>query len=90
MQYRSDLAQIIIKYQRFNPATGGLDLERTQREYAELLGVSRVFITQITNGDREPGVDLLRSLSRLFPAAATEIAAALAAAPESERQAVTA
>jgi hypothetical protein len=35
-------------------------------------------VTQIINGDRAPGVDLLRSLSRLFPRAGKEIAAALA------------
>jgi DNA-binding XRE family transcriptional regulator len=82
MQDRSDLAQIVAKYRRYNPVTNEFDVERTQLEYADLLGVSRVFVTQITNGDREPGVDLLRALSRLFPAAATEIAEALRSQPE--------
>ena len=81
MQIRSDLADIVIRYRTYNPISQSFDVERTQLEYADLLGVSRVFITQITNGDREPGVDLLRSLSRLFPAAATDIASALRMQP---------
>lgn len=83
MAVRSALATIVAKYRNFDPATRQFSQDRTHGEYAELLGVSRPFITQIINGDREPGVDLLRSLSRLFPAAAREIAVALAS-PEPE------
>lgn len=82
MESLSPLARLVVKYRRYNPATGDLDVERTQLDYANMLGVSRVFITQISNGDREPGVDLLRALSRAFPAAADEIASVLKAKPE--------
>lgn len=78
----SELAQIVVRYQRYDPATGERNADRNQREYADLLGVSRPFITQISNGDREPGVDILRALSRTFPAAADEIAVALKTQPE--------
>ena len=82
MAHLSELAEIVVRYRRYNPVSGEMDIERTQLDYANLLGVSRVFITQISNGDREPGVDLLRSLSRAFPPAADDIAVALKSRPE--------
>ncbi len=68
------LTNILRKYQ------GGLGL----REYARLLDVDHSTLWQVLNSDREPSTRILTALARTFPAASTEIAAALTA-PETEK-----
>lgn len=65
--------ELIRKYRRFNPETGEFDVERTQTEYARMLGVSLPYLNQILKGNRNEGLDIVESLGRLFPAAQPEI-----------------
>lgn len=59
-----------------------------QQEYARLLGVGQSTLSLIYSGRRNPGIEVIRALAQAFPAAADEIAAALAAVPTApERQA---
>jgi transcriptional regulator with XRE-family HTH domain len=77
------LTEILRRYQRFNPATGTFDAERSLRAYAQLLGVNVATLSLLFNGLRaEPSRATLQALARTFPAAAPEIAAALQAQPE--------
>lgn len=54
--------------------------DRTQTEYAELLGIDQSTLSLILAGKRGPNIALV-GLLRAFPQHAGEIAAALAAAP---------
>lgn len=55
--------------------------DMTQEEYAARLGIAQGTLSLIYRGRRGLGMEVLRALSRAFPSAADEIAAALAAAP---------
>jgi transcriptional regulator with XRE-family HTH domain len=85
------LAQIIRRYQSYNPETGAFDAERSANEYARLLGVNHSTLSLIYSGARNPGISVVRGLARAFPAAAGDLGAALVAGGvEDERRAVTA
>ncbi len=74
------LADIIRKYQRYNPQTGAFDAERNTREYAELTGIPYVYLRQIITGARQPGTTTFAKLMRAFPGAREAIASEMAAA----------
>ncbi len=76
------LADIIRKYQSYNPDTGGFDKPRLLTEYAELLGVNYVYLSQIYNGSngRKPGMETFAKLMRTFPRAQEAIGSEMAAA----------
>lgn len=54
----------------------------TQEEYAARLGITQGTLSLIYRRRRGIGMEVLRALSRAFPTAADEIAAALAADPD--------
>jgi hypothetical protein len=87
------LADILRRYQSFNPETGDFDLPRLMTEYADVLGINYVYLSQIYSGNRKPGMETFSKLMRAFPCAqdaiGREIGAALAA-PERETERVTA
>lgn len=70
---------ILAKYQRYNPTTGAFDVERTDAEYARVIGISQPQLSLIYSGARQPGMSVMQRLARTFPAAATEIAEAMSA-----------
>lgn len=72
------LNELLRRYRYFNPATGEFDTTRGVREYARLLGVNEGQLSQILNDIQRPGLTVIQALARTFPAAADEIAAALA------------
>ncbi len=76
------LADIIRKYQRYNPETGEFDKARLLTEYAELLGVNYVYLSQIYNSSngRKPGMETFAKLMRAFPSAQDAIGSEIAAA----------
>jgi hypothetical protein len=79
------LTEILRRYKKYNPATGEFDQERTLRGYALTIGVNVATLSLLFTGQIvEPSTAVLQALARTFPAAATEIAAALSAAPERE------
>lgn len=73
------LTEILRKYQG----------DRSQNEFARLLGITSAGISLIYTGKREVGVEVIRAFLKQFPEAATEIAAALST-PDIEREAVPA
>ena len=76
------LIEVIRRYQHYCPETGQFDCTRGVREYARLLGVNNGQLSQILNGIQKPGLTVVRALAQTFPAAAADIAAALAATPD--------
>lgn len=72
------LGDIVSKYRNYNPATGAFDLERTSREYADLLDINYVYLRQILTGVRQPGTETLGKLMRAFPEKREDIAQAVA------------
>jgi transcriptional regulator with XRE-family HTH domain len=78
------LTDILRRYQRYDPATGEFNQDRSLRGYAQLLGVNVSTLSIIFNGIQDaPSRATLQALARTFPAAADEIAEALKAQPES-------
>lgn len=58
--------------------------DRSLREYAEVLGIGVSTLSQVYGGQRNAGNVVIRAFLRVFPEAAAEITAALAApAPDS-------
>ena len=77
------LTSVLRRYQKYDPATGQFDSERSLRQYAAMLGVNHATLSELYNlEDREPSTMVLQALSRLFPAAAQEIVDAMMAQPE--------
>ncbi len=74
------LADIIRRYQSYNPETGGFDKPRLMTEYAEIIGINYVYLSQIYSGGRKPGMETFGKLMRAFPDAAPKIAAEMASA----------
>jgi hypothetical protein len=76
------LADIIRKYQSYNPETGDFNKPRLLTEYADLLGVNYVYLSQIYNGTngRKPGMETFAKLMRAFPNEQEAIGKALGAA----------
>lgn len=58
--------------------------DRTQTEYAELLGISQGYLSLVLSGGRNAGIEVQRGFLRAFPDAAMVYFKALAAAPERE------
>jgi len=77
------LTDVIRRFQRYDPVTGRFDADRSQGEYARLLGVSPAFISYLLSGEREPGTKVIQALVQVFPIAGQDILVALAA-PEPE------
>jgi hypothetical protein len=79
------LTTVLRRYQEYDPDTGRfIPKFRSLRQYAAMLGVNHATLSELySRDDREPSTMVLQSLVRLFPAAASEIATALAA-PERE------
>lgn len=73
------LGDIVCQYRYYNPETGSFDLERTSREYADLLNINYVYLRQILTGVRQPGTETLGKLMRAFPEKREDIARAVAA-----------
>jgi len=72
------LTDILRRYQRYNPATGAFDQERSLRNYAQVIGVNVSTLSLLFSGiQSEPSRATLQSLVRTFPAAADDIAEAL-------------
>lgn len=69
------MAEIVRRWQYYNPASGDFDLVRSTRDYARLLGVSESLLSHIYAGRKEPGKKVVLGLLRAFPCAATEIGA---------------
>ncbi len=66
------IADVLRKYQG----------QRTQTEYAELLGITQGYLSLIYSGARNPGIDVQRGFLRAFPHAALEYVKALSSATE--------
>jgi transcriptional regulator with XRE-family HTH domain len=83
---------LIRKYRRYDPVTNTFDVDRTQTEYARMLGVSIAYLNQVLRGNRNAGREIIESLGRLFPAAQPEITALMfgEVAPVAEKEAVPA
>lgn len=86
------LADIIRDYQSYNSLSGDFDQPRMMTEYAEVLGIHYVYLSQIYNGSRKPGMETFTKLMKAFPAASDDIgkriAQALKPSAENEREAV--
>jgi len=82
------LNEVIRRYKDFNPENGEFDHVRGVREYARLLGVNDGQLSQIMNDIQQPGLRVVRALATTFPQSSPELAAALAAAPDAQKQAV--
>ena len=86
------LTDILRRYQSYNEETGKFDQPRMLTEYAALLGLNYVYLSQMYSGSRNPGMETFIKLTRAFPGAQEDIgqqlAAALAAAPDVQKQAV--
>lgn len=72
------LTEILRRYKDYDPATGRFDSPRSLRAYGRLIGIHNATLSQILNGYYEPSRAVLQALARTFPAAAIEIASALA------------
>ncbi len=56
--------------------------ERTNREYAKLLGVHESYLSKCYSGEQPVGMKALRGLVRAFPASVTEVVGSILAAPD--------
>lgn len=74
------LTEIIREYQMFNPETGAFDQHRSLTEYADLLGINYVYLSQMYSGARKPGMETFSKLMRAFPSAADAIGIGIAKA----------
>ena len=72
------LAELVRKYQRYDPATGGFDRVRTQREYAAELRLHPVDLSRFLTGARPSGAKVLRAFLRTYPEAAVAVTRAIA------------
>lgn len=68
-----DVCATLLKWQRFDPATGGFDAERTTREYADLLGIDESYLSHIYRGRRRNCPKVISALLLLFPEAANDL-----------------
>lgn len=73
---------VLKRWQSYNPATGAFDLARTNREYADVLGVHESSLSKIYAGQTPAGLKPLVGLARAFPEAAPELARAMATVPD--------
>lgn len=78
------LADVIRRYQEYNPDTDQFDRARNTTEYAELLGMNAVHLFQIYNGSRNPGMATFSKLMRAFPNTTEAIGKEMAAAMRAE------
>lgn len=76
------LIDVLRRYQSYDPETRRFDATRSDRQYALLVGVDPATLSRIYSGERPVSTRVLRGLTRTFPAASVDIAAALAQ-PES-------
>lgn len=72
-----DRIALIRRYQSYNPATRRFDLERTQDEYAALLGLSQSYLSRLYSGERRMAGKAVIALLQRFPEAAEQIAHAV-------------
>lgn len=70
---------LIKKYQSYNPITGQFDQSRTNRDYANLLGIHESYLSKAYAGLHPIGMKALVGLMRAFPAAVNEMAQAMLA-----------
>jgi len=80
---------LLIKYQMFNPETGRFDCPRTNREYADLLGIHESTLSKFYKAHEPVGIKALEGLAHAFPQAWPELGPALASA-RAEREKVPA
>lgn len=71
---------LLIKYQRFDPDTGRFDYPRTNREYADMLGVHESTLSKFYALKEPVGLKALEGLAHAFPQAQPELGPALAQA----------
>lgn len=70
---------LLKRWQSYNPDTGTFDRPRTNREYAEALGIHESYLSKCYLGISPVGLKALSGLAQLFPDAAIEIATAMTA-----------
>jgi hypothetical protein len=75
---------VLKRWQSFNPASQSFDLTRTNREYAELIGIHESYLSKCYAGIQPVGLKAFAGLARLFPQAATEVVEAMAGRPIAE------
>lgn len=80
---------LLIKYQMFDPETGEFNYPRTNRDYADLLGVHESTLSKFYTGKEPVGIKALEGLAHAFPQAWPELGPALATA-RGEREKVPA
>lgn len=68
---------LLIKYQTCDPATGAFTVPRSKADYARLLDVNPVHLTQLYQRKRPISLVTARALIRVFPQAAAEVTAAI-------------
>lgn len=72
----SRCADVVARWQRFDPETGEFTLRRTNAEYARLLGdIDPGLLTRLYKGELVWSWQVLRGLLRAFPAASDEVVA---------------
>jgi dipeptidase len=74
-----DLADLLRRYQSYDPVTGHFDQARTLRQYASLLGTDAGTLSRCFNGKQPVNLRILRALIRTFPAAGIDVSRALMA-----------
>lgn len=76
-----DRVELLKRWQPYNPATGQFDRPRTNREYADLLGIHESYLSKAYAGLHPVGLKALAGLAQAFPAAAGEVGSVLASRP---------
>jgi hypothetical protein len=72
---------LLRRWQAYNPASGQFDMTRTNRDYAELLGIHESSLSKIYAGLAPVGLKPLAGLAHAFPQAAPELARMMTGAP---------
>jgi hypothetical protein len=70
---------LVRRYKRLNTATGAFDMERTDKEFAHMLGLHPTQISRFFAGHVRDSGAVLRAFVRTFPQAAPEIGPAILA-----------
>lgn len=77
-----DLIALVRRHQDINPLTGRFEGIRTADQYAEVLGVHPSQLSRFYAGKFYKPWPIIRGFMRVFPEAAPEVAAAMAAPAE--------
>lgn len=77
-----DRVEFLKRWQSYNPVTGTFDAPRTNRDYADLLGIHESYLSKCYSGFVPVGLKALAGLARAFPEAAGEVGNILTGQPE--------